>query len=150
MKFRTTRPAFPCIGCGPEFSTRTSPEKVAERTVSRFSATKQFHLVGLDFLRSRVLGFDLNVADGENALHRVVGTQKKRAFVRCGAPRAVLQSGKIEVNHPGILGNRAMNRGQPRRSGAVEVDIHLRLQSENGGIGHVAQAQRQTRWLGGG
>ena len=33
-----------------------------------------------------------------------------------------------------------LNRGQPGRSSAMEVDVHLRLQSQYGGIGHIAEA----------
>ena len=56
--------------------------------------------------------------------------------------------GKIELHHPRILGDGAVNRGQPRGSGAMERDINLRLQGEDGGVGRVAEADGGSVGLG--
>ncbi len=78
----------------------------------------------------------------------VLWDAEKRALVGGGAARAVLQPRKIEVNDPRILGNSAMNRGQPRRSSAMEHDINLRLQGEDGRVGHIAEPYRGPLGLG--
>ena len=62
--------------------------------------------------------------------------------------RAVLQPRKIQLHHPRIFGDGAVNRSQPGGGGAVERDIDLRLQGEHGGIGHVAEADGGPVGLG--
>ena len=70
------------MGCGPEFLHPDISRKSGGAHSFLLLGHEQFQLVGLDFLGPWLLRFDLNVAGGENALHRVVGTQKERAFVR--------------------------------------------------------------------
>ena len=75
-------------------------------------------------------GFHPNVADGENAFHRIVRAQEKRAFIGRGPAVRILQVRKIQKNDARIFADGAADRCQPGGSGAMEVDVHLRMQSQ--------------------